>query len=32
MVRIDTPNGCISISNEVFSNLSGDAATNCFGV
>ena len=31
MVRIDTPNGCISISNEVFSNLSGDAATNCFG-
>lgn len=32
MVRIETPNGCISISNDVFSNLSGDAATNCFGV
>lgn len=32
MVSIDNPIGSISISNEVFSNLAGDAATNCFGV
>lgn len=32
MVSIDNPIGCIKISNEVFSNLAGDAATNCFGV
>ena len=32
MVSIDNPNGSIRISNEVFSNLAGDAATNCFGV
>ncbi len=32
MVSIDNSNGHISISKEVFSNLAGDAATNCFGV
>ena len=32
MVSIDNNNGHISISREVFSNLAGDAATNCFGV
>ena len=32
MVSIDNPNGSIRISNEVFSNLAGDAAMNCFGV
>ena len=32
MVSIDNNNGHISISRDVFSNLAGDAATNCFGV
>ena len=32
MVNIDNNNGHISISREVFSNLAGDAATNCVGV
>ena len=32
MVSIDNNNGHISISREVFSNLAGDSATNCFGV
>ena len=32
MVSIDNPIGSISISSDVFSNLAGDAATNCFGV
>jgi len=32
MVCIDNPNGSITIANDVFSNLAGDAATNCFGV
>ena len=32
MVSIDNPIGSISISTDVFSNLAGDAATNCFGV
>ena len=32
MVSIDNNNGHISISREVFSNLAGNAATNCFGV
>ena len=32
MVRIDSENGTISISAEVFTNLAGDAAANCFGV
>ena len=32
MVNIETPDGTISISNDVFANLAGEAATNCFGV
>lgn len=32
MVRIENGNGTISITSEVFTNLAGDAATNCFGV
>ncbi len=32
MVNIINDNGSISITNEVFSNLAGDAATSCFGV
>ena len=32
MVNITNENGKISITNEVFSNLAGDAATSCFGV
>ena len=32
MVKIDNCNGSISITSDVFTNLSGDAATNCFGV
>lgn len=32
MVNIINDNGRISITNEVFTNLAGDAATSCFGV
>ena len=32
MVNIINDKGKISITNEVFSNLAGDAATKCFGV
>ena len=32
MVKIEQSNGTISITNEVFTNLAGDAATSCFGV
>ena len=32
MVRIDNADGAITITNEVFTNLAGDAATSCFGV
>lgn len=32
MVKIESGNGIISISSEVFSNIAGDAAINCFGV
>ena len=32
MVKIDNPKGAITIDNEVFANLAGDAATSCFGV
>jgi uncharacterized alkaline shock family protein YloU len=32
MVKIDGENGVISISAEVFTNIAGEAATNCFGV
>ena len=32
MVKIETANGVISISTEVFTNIAGDAATRCFGV
>ena len=32
MVDIINDNGRISITDEVFSNLAGDAATSCFGV
>ena len=32
MVNIINDKGRISITNEVFSNLAGDAATKCFGV
>ncbi len=32
MVSIETPNGVISINDDVFANIAGEAATNCFGV
>ena len=32
MVRIENDLGTISITGEVFRNIAGDAATNCFGV
>lgn len=32
MVTITNQKGKISITNEVFANLAGDAATSCFGV
>ena len=32
MVNIINGNGKISITDEVFTNLAGDAATSCFGV
>ena len=32
MVKIETAQGTISISPEVFTNIAGDAATRCFGV
>ena len=32
MIKLQTENGEIRISNDVFTNLAGDAATNCFGV
>ena len=32
MVKIENSIGKISISDEVFTNLAGDAATSCFGV
>ena len=32
MVRLHNEKGCINIARDVFTNLTGDAATNCFGV
>lgn len=32
MIRIQNERGAISITSDVFTNLAGDAATNCFGV
>jgi len=32
MVRLQNENGFIDISGDVFTTLTGDAATNCFGV
>ncbi len=32
MVKIENPNGTITITSDVFTNLAGDAATSCFGV
>ena len=32
MVKIDSDRGSISISSDVFTNIAGEAATNCFGV
>lgn len=32
MVKIENPDGIITITSEVFTNLAGDAATSCFGV
>lgn len=32
MVSIEGPNGLISITDDVFTNVAGDAATSCFGV
>lgn len=32
MIKIDNDNGAISISSDVFTNIAGEAATNCFGV
>ncbi len=32
MVKIENELGMVSITSEVFTNIAGDAATNCFGV
>ena len=32
MVRLQNEHGCIDIASDVFTILTGDAATNCFGV
>ena len=32
MIRLYNENGYINIASDVFTNLTGDAATNCFGV
>lgn len=32
MIKIETESGRISITDEVFTNLAGEAATGCFGV
>jgi len=32
MIRLQNESGYINISSEVFTNLTGDAATSCFGV
>ncbi len=32
MMRFDTDKGVITVSSEVFTNIAGMAATNCFGV
>ncbi|MCL2223197.1 MAG: Asp23/Gls24 family envelope stress response protein [Oscillospiraceae bacterium] len=32
MVKLQNEHGCINITADVFTNLTGDAATNCFGV
>ena len=32
MIKLQTPKGNISISDAVFTNITGNAATNCFGV
>ena len=32
MIRVNNERGCVSISGDVFTILTGDAATNCFGV
>ena len=32
MVKVNNERGFISITSDVFTNLTGDAATNCFGV
>lgn len=32
MVNIQNENGTISITSDVFTNIAGEAATNCFGV
>ncbi len=32
MIRIENELGMISITSEVFTNIAGEAATNCFGV
>lgn len=32
MVKIENQKGAISITNDVFTNIAGDAATRCFGV
>lgn len=32
MIKLQTPQGEISISDAVFTNITGNAATNCFGV
>ena len=31
MIRIENADGAITITNEVFTVLAGDAATSCFG-
>jgi len=32
MVKLHNEHGCISIASDIFTFLTGDAATNCFGV
>ena len=32
MIKLQTAKGAVSISDAVFTNITGNAATNCFGV
>lgn len=32
MIKLSNSNGCVEITGDVFTNLTGEAATSCFGV